>query len=481
MVHAPAGPQGFAVVSTPPGGRLQRLGPLSCGFGLLSGLSWRMTLTRPWALGAGLLLATLGLAAAALAWWLPSNAVLAQRTSAALEATLGVPVQVGSLEWQLLPTPRLVLNTLRTSQTQPITVEKITVRLDVPALLQRRVQIRRADVVGAVVHQVSLGVGQANNLAKHATPAFGGFQLHPLPLVKLVFRDVTWVPRNGIAVVYDGQLVFDANWRPRTAQLQRPGAKATTELSLTRQGDADRWAVQARVGGGTLNGDVTLSTHDQISAEHRLTLSGQLQPRGIEVAQALAAFNRQSVVTGPASGETTLSAQGAHMGELVQSLQTRTSFTLQPATLLKFDLDKTIRSAGRDTAGQTRLDTVTGQLATRNTPTGMVLQFSQVKARSGALSAAGQATLANRQIDAELAVDLVGGLVGIPLRVRGPMGKPQVSVPPGAVAGAVVGTAVLPGVGTAIGARVGSGVGGVLDKLFGNTPASPPSAPRKPE
>ena len=481
MVHAPAGPQGFAVVSPSPGGRLQRLGPLSCGFGLLGGLSWRMTLTRPWALGAGLLLATLGLAAAALAWWLPSNAVLAQRTSAALGATLGVPVQVGSLEWQLLPTPRLVLNTLRTSQTQPITVEKITVRLDVPALLQRRVQIRRADVVGAVVHQVSLGVGQANNLAKDATPAFGGFQLHTLPLTKLVFRNVTWVPRNGIAVVYDGQLVFDANWRPRTAQLQRPGAKATTELSLTREGDADRWAVQARVGGGTLDGNVTLTTDGQPNAEHRLVLSGQLQPRGIEVAQALAAFNRQSVVTGPASGETTLSAQGAHVGELVQSLQTRTSFTLQPATLLKFDLDKTIRSAGRDTAGQTRLDTVTGQLATRNTPTGMVVQFSQVQARSGALSAAGQATLANRQIDAELAVDLVGGLVGIPLRVRGPMGKPQVSVPPGAVAGAVVGTAVLPGVGTAIGARVGSGIGGALDKLFGNTPASPPSAPRKPE
>lgn len=439
-----------------------------------------MTLTRPWALGAGLLLATLALVASGVAWWLPSNAVLAQRTSAALEATLSVPVQVGSLEWQLLPTPRLVLNTLRTDQPQPITVQKITVRLDVPALLQRRVQIRRADVVGAVVHQVSLGVRQASSLAKDETPAFGGFQLHTLPLAKLVFRDVTWVPRNGIAVVYDGQLVFDAQWRPQTAQLQLPAAKTPTTLSLTRQGDADRWDVLTRVGGGTLNGEVALTTDSQTAADPRLTLSGQLQPRGIEVAQALAAFNRQSVVSGPASGETTLTAQGAHLGELVQSLQTRTRFTLQPATLLKFDLDATIRNAGRNTAGQTRLDTVTGQLATRNTPTGMVVQFSQVQARSGALSASGQATLANRQIDAELAVDLVGGLVGIPLRVRGPMDKPQVSVPPGAVAGAVVGTAVLPGVGTAIGARVGSGIGGALDTLFGNTPASAASAPRKP-
>lgn len=439
-----------------------------------------MTLTRPWALGAGLLLATLALAAAGVAWWLPSNAVLAGRTSAALETTLGVPVQVGSLEWQLLPTPRLVLNTLSTTQTQPITVQKITVRLGALALLQGQIQIRRADVVGAMVHQVSLGVRQASGLAKDATPEFGGFQLHPLPLAELVFSDVTWVPRNGIAVVYDGEVVFDASWRPRTAQLRLPQAQTTATLSITRQDDADRWDVSARVGGGTLDGSVTLGTGNPTSTSPRLTLNGQLQPRGIEVAQALAAFNRQSVVRGPASGETTLTAQGAHVGELVQSLQTRTSFLMQPATLLKFDLDKAIRSAGQDTAGQTALDTVAGALVTRNTPTGMVLRFTEVKARSGRLSAAGQATLANRQIDAELAVDLVDGLVGIPLRVRGAIDKPQVSVPPGAVAGAVVGTAVLPGVGTAIGARVGSGIGGVIDKLFGNTPASTASAPAKP-
>lgn len=437
-----------------------------------------MTVTRPWALGAGLMLATLALAAAGIAWWLPSNAVLAQRTSAALEATLGVPVQVDGLEWQLLPTPRLVLHTLRTVQPQPITVEQLSVRLDLPALLQRQVQVRHASVVGAVVHQVSLGTGQTRGLADGTTHALGGFRLHTLPLSKLVFRNVTWVPRNGIAVVLDGEGGFDAHWRPRTARLQRPDAPAPTDLLLTRQGDNDRWDVQARIGGGTLNGQVTLTAQGQTNAAPPLVLSGQLQPRGIEVAQALAAFHRASVVTGSASGVTTLSAQGAHLGELVQTLQTRTQFTLQPATLLPFDLDKAIRSAGRDTAGQTRLDTVTGQLTTRNTPNGMVVQFSQVKARSGALSATGQATLANRQVDAELAVDLVGGLVGIPLRVRGPVAQPQVSVPPGAVAGAVVGTAVLPGVGTAIGARVGSGIGGTLDRLFGApaTPAAPPAS-----
>ena len=139
------------------------------------------------------------------------------------------------------------------------------------------------------------------------------------------------------------------------------------------------------------------------------------------------------------------------------------------ATLLNFDMDKAIRSAGKEHAGKTPLDSVTGQLDTQNTPDGMVLDFTRVKAASGALSASGKAHIANRQIEAELAVDLVEGLVGVPLKLSGPLAHVNVSVPPGAVAGAVVGTAVLPGAGTAIGARIGAALG----KIFNSGPSEP--------
>jgi phage tail tape-measure protein len=57
--------------------------------------------------------------------------------------------------------------------------------------------------------------------------------------------------------------------------------------------------------------------------------------------------------------------------------------------------------------------------------------------------------------------------VGVPLKVSGPLGQVQVSVPAGAVAGAALGTAVLPGIGTAIGARIGAAMG----RIFESAPA----------
>ncbi len=152
------------------------------------------------------------------------------------------------------------------------------------------------------------------------------------------------------------------------------------------------------------------------------------------------------------------------------------------STLLRFDLDKAIRSFGQDHAGQTALEAVSGQMDTQNTPRGMVTQFTGIKARSGALSASGQARLANRRIEAEFAVDLVDGIVGVPLVLSGPVDKVAVSVPKGAVAGALLGTAVLPGIGTAIGARVGATLGRLFDsgpdRQPGKaTPAAPGTAP----
>ena len=137
---------------------------------------------------------------------------------------------------------------------------------------------------------------------------------------------------------------------------------------------------------------------------------------------------------------------------------------------------------GKDHAGSTALDSVTGQLDTQNTPQGMVLEFSRVHARSGTLSASGQARIAERRINAEFSVDLVDGLVGVPLKLSGPLDQVHVSVPASAVAGAVVGTAVLPGIGTAIGAKLGAALG----RLFGTEgqkssvkPKSPAPQPKR--
>ncbi len=417
-----------------------------------------MTRARQWWTGLGVLAGVLLLAGITLVHLVPSDEELARRTAAELEAALGVKISVGAVHWHLLPTPAFVIEDAATVQAQPVVIKKLTVYPELAALWQRRIRLDRAELDGGVVPQLSLsGLGKRNNDApKGGSPA--GYVVAELPLKRFVFRQLTWISRRGIPVIYDGEIDFDSGWRPRTAELRRPEFQPATSLSLDRQGLQDRWTVRIKLGGGTANGEAQLQT----SARGRLHLSGKLKPQQLEVSSALQAFNRRPVIAGKASGDTTFSADGLNGTELARSFKTQTSFVMGPARLLHFDLDKAIRTAGREHAGQTPLDSVSGKLETQNTADGMVTYFRGINAKSGSLSASGDARLFNRQIEAEFAVDLVKGVVGVPLKVSGPTSDVSVSVPGGAVAGAVVGTAVLPGLGTAIGARMGAALGKIL-------------------
>lgn len=421
-----------------------------------------MTRKRQWWTGLGVGVCMLVLLGVALVRLIPSDEELARRVVAKLEAALGVKVSVGAVHWRLLPSPALVIADAVTAQAQPVVIKKLTLYPELSALWQRRIKLDRAELDGAVVPQLSLsGLGKpGGGVAEARNP--NGWIAAELPLQRFVFRQLTWISRRGIPVIYDGEVDFDGGWRPRSAELRRPEFAPATSLSLERLGQDDHWTVRIRLGGGTVNGEVELQT----SARGRLHLAGKLKPQQVEVSSALQAFNRRPAIAGKVSGDSTLSADGVNGMELAQSFNTRTTFVMGPGKLLHFDLDKAIHTAGREHAGQTPLDSVTGKLETQNTADGMVTYFRGISAKSGALSASGDARLFNRQIEAEFAVDLVKGVVGVPLKVSGATNNVSVSVPGGAVAGAVVGTAVLPGVGTVIGARVGA----VLGKIFGSGP-----------
>ncbi len=386
-------------------------------------------------LGMAAIAAVLG---TAFVWLVPNDDELALRLAAAAEAELGVKVTVGAVHWRMFP-PALLIEDAATVQPLPIKFTRIEALPKWRELLQRRLVFDSVTVDGGVMPQMSL-----RELRVRPSPP-GPDAAEPV-VSQLRFRDVTWITRHGIPLEFDGHARFDAGWRPSEAELVRTGVESATQLSLARDGDADSWQVRIKLGGGTADGQVRLSA----GKEGALRLSGELEPRDVEVAAALAAFKRKSIVSGKAMGRTTLSASGQSVGELARSLHTRTDFSVVSAALLHIDMDKAIRTYGKDRGGRTALQSLTGRMDTQNTPAGMVVTYSAIQAKGDAFSARGQGTIANRRIDGELTVDLVGGLAGVSLKVAGPLGAPQVTVPPAAMPGAAL-----------------AGAGIALRKLFG--------------
>jgi len=433
---------------------------------------------RRWLIG---IAAVLLLGTGALVWVastrLPSDEEVAARISEAFEKRFGVGLKIGGAHWALWPSPVLVLSQVATEQPRPITLRRITLQLKLWKLLQRIVAVDEAEIESLVLPRESMrafrGKGPRPKEGDRIFALPAPWTLAPIPLEKVRWRDVVWIDRRGIELAYDGDIVFDTHWRPRQARLERAGASPPARLRLDREADRDRWRTRIDVGGGTWNG-VTLF---ELLPNDMLRVSAELEPRQVDIEGLVQAFGRQTAVAGKFSGQTTLAAEAGELGALIRSLHTRTTFSVQPATLTRLDLAKAVTTAGISRGGTTPLDELTGTLDTQGTADGIVMRYSGLKARSGVLIASGNLKLFNRKLDGEVAVDLVDGVVGVPLKVGGSMSDPEVSLTGGALAGAAVGTALLPGVGTAIGARVGQQV----EKLFGEEEPAKKKAPPRPQ
>ncbi|OUM01521.1 AsmA-like C-terminal region-containing protein [Variovorax sp. JS1663] len=395
------------------------------------------------------------------AWrMLPSDEALAAQIEESFQKATGIALRVGSASWSLRPAPVVVLEDLATTQDKPITVRRVVLRPRLAALWRRSIAIEAIEVEGAVLPRASVRAFRGHLEGGEVSGMLAGaWTTAQIPVERVRLRDIVWINRRGLALAYDADVRFDPGWRPREAEVRRPGVSPTTRLRATREGDEDRWRVEIDAGGGTWNGQGALETLDQ----GRMRLTAQLEPRDVNLGELLRAFERHQVVEGRFGGRTEVRSEGRNVGELVRQAHTRTRFTMRPATVQGFDLSKVVGAPGAARGGQTVLDELSGTLETQNTDDGIQLRYSGLQARSGVLSASGSATVLNRRLNGELAIDLVDGVVGLPLKLAGTLDDPQLSMTGGALAGAAVGTAVLPGVGTAIGARVGQQV----EKLFG--------------
>ncbi len=396
-------------------------------------------------------LAALGAVGVAALWaWWPSNDEIARRIEAEAQTRLGVRVDVGSVQWGIFPAPHAEVHDVRTDQQpDPITFRRLAVYPDLQMLFDRKLSFTRVELEGAVI-------------SRHATRAFRGRESNltdekdtaAIPVQRFVFRDVTWISWSGVPVAYDGEFEFDTHWRPRSARLSRPGVSPPAQLDAKRQVDKDQWDLRIVVGGGTAHGQATLKVNEDGS----MRLDGTLEPRGLEIQSTLATFNRRSPLAGLASGHTVLNARGETVGELGRSLHTTSQLTVAQGRVLRLDIDRAVKTLGKERAGETALDSLTGRMDTQNTEEGTRVTYSDIQARAGRYSAKGEATIYQRHVKAKGTLDIIDGLVGVPFTVEGPTRKPDFSVPRGFVAGAAIGTAILPGIGTVIGARIGGAV-----------------------
>jgi len=339
------------------------------------------------------------------------------------EKRLGVQVEIGSARWSLFPAPVVVVEGFRTRQDEPVTVGRLVVYPEILPLVQGKLSFARMTMKDAVLPSESV------HALRHSDKKPEGE-----PPGRVEFRNVTWVSYGDRRIAYDGEAEFDDDWRPRHAELRRPGASTPFVLAIERDGSADRWRARINVGGGTMNGDLELRT---VADDDSFRLNGTLSPHNVEIADALRTFELNPVVSGRGGGRTLVWAEGRTAGELLRSLHTRTTFRLKPATVLRFDLAKTIDTLGKEHDGRTPLDELTGQFDTQNTGNGIRSSYTDLKARSGRYSATGEATTYRGSVEArgKLYVD---DATEVPFTIIGPIKKPRTSVSRPAAAAAIL-------------------------------------------
>jgi uncharacterized protein involved in outer membrane biogenesis len=417
------------------------------------------------------LVAVGGVALALIAWtWLPSHEEAALRIAQVFRERTGVQVDLPHVRWSLWPRPTLVIENAVTRQASPIVARSIRLQSSWSSLLRGEPQVQDIELAGLVVPQVSLR--EFRLTAKDEPGSPGAWAAAGWASAQVRFRDLTWIDRRSIELDYEGQIDFDSDGLPHDARIARANVRAPVQMRIEREGDAMRWKVMIDVPGGSWNGQAELAN----AAAGRYKLSARLEPKNVDVEALVSAFKRTGFVAGRANGSTTVSAEGATPVELLRGLRTTTRFAMHPARLLRLDLVKAVHSSGASEGGQTVLEDLSGVLDTRNTGNGVLFRYTELRARSGLLTASGSLSLLRRKLDGEAAIDLVDGVVGIPLKISGTVEEPQLSLTKGAMAGAALGTAVLPGVGTALGARVGQEV----ERLFGESTEKPPGQSRSP-
>jgi len=413
---------------------------------------------RIWLTPLLLALVVAALVAAVLAF--PGEADLRRRAADEVERRYQVRVDIGRLSWTLWPVPVVLVQDIHTRQPEPIHIGNLRVTPAMGPLLTRgRLALALVQVDGARVPAASLRAFRNPGEQRANTPGAAVRQVR--------LRRLTWVSRTGVELPLAGNIHFDDDDRPARAEFWRPDFVPLGRLLLEREGTADRWAARVDLGGGTAAGTLVLHTRDD-----GLFLAGTLDPKDIDLESAAAALNRRTPFGGRVRGLTRVAARGETGGELGSTLRLRTEAVVDDALILRFDVDRALKTLGAERQGRTPLSRLTGVMDLQNTDEGAVIRYEDVVLEGRTFSAEAEGTVFNRTVAATGELRTTGGAVVLPFRLTGPTRDVAVSVPGEVTAGAIAGTLVLPVIGTLAGARLGAAAAG------DEAPGVPPGTPR---
>jgi len=345
---------------------------------------------------------------------------------------VGLPVQLGALDVSLWPLPSLVLAQLQVQTNPPLTVERIEVRPIWADLLQGKLAPDTLVVRRAVIPQKGLDTlrsAWAKRKAAGPDKAHDASRDLPPPFLPrhLVLDSLTWRDEAGTPLIVRADLALSPDSWPSQMHAQIvQGRLQGAKLDLRREGQAHAWGIDLQLAGGTGQGRLELSPP---SADGAIGLKGELRLRDVEVSRLTAAEpTREAQAQQPLSGllesSTRWSTQAASPSGLAAALQTSSSFTVRQAVVHGIDLVQAVRTLGKSHAGQTPLDTLTGEVNSR----GKALQIKHLVARSGVLGAEGHVAIApDQSLDGALNVALADA-VAVPLSLGGTVQAPKVTL-----------------------------------------------------
>lgn len=417
-------------------------------------------------LAATLLLVVLVLAGIALALqqWVRSDD-FRDRVSQQMSVALGVPVVLGRITVDVWPLPAVALDKVQIKSQPPLALERIEARPEWAPLLQGRLQIATLVVRNVVVPEqavaaIAAAFQKRPPAAKQHDAGRGVAGAREFLPRRVVLDQVTWVTSKGVGTTIDAQAVLDDDGLPGAAEVNlRKGRFEGANATLKRQ--PGHWALRANIASGTVIGKLQL----QPAGKTGPALLGEFDTANVDVA-ALAARSR--TLSGRLDARTTLRASLQDPKSLPEGLHTQTQFTVRNAVLHGLDLAQAVKSVGMSRGGETKLDSLAGNVTTD----GRNVKLSNLAASSGVLSATGAVAMApdrslSGHINVNLAAKAAGGALGVPLVVGGTLDSPSVTLSRSALLGAAIGTMIAPGVGTGVGAKLGDTLGEGLRGLFG--------------